>query len=102
MSGDARIGRIWLNSGSQVSSAITIDGAFTGSDTIAIIDVLISGANIPAVDKQILKVKGSGALSSYNRFTLGVARAANHANGGAGTALSGYHIDSDGYLRQDQ
>jgi protocatechuate 3,4-dioxygenase beta subunit len=87
MSGDARIGRIWLSYNSATYfGAITIDDGFSGSDKVAIIDV--SSTSFKGL--QILN--GSAVGSSYNRFTLGVSRSSSTVSG---TALTG-SINSSG------
>jgi hypothetical protein len=99
LSGDARIGRIWIKR-SSVSPAphgnVFIEGTFTGSDTVAILDL---GSTVTALrDKQILQ--GSEVLSSYSRFTLGDFRDYfSTSNGITPIDPNHYAIDSDGYLR---
>jgi hypothetical protein len=91
MSGDARIGRVWLYSYSATYlGTITIDDALSGSDTVATIDLDSKTTGRPVL-------KGDAVASFYDRFVLGNYRMGTTT---AGSALTGYSIDTSGKLQK--
>jgi hypothetical protein len=92
MSGDARINRIWIYD-TSASTAITIADDFSGTDTVAVLDI-----RSPAKGRQILKAAGgySDLATVVTRFTLGNSKSSPSSDG---SAISGLSIGSDGKLK---
>jgi hypothetical protein len=90
MSGEARIDRIWLYDN---SAAVTIVGDFSGSDTVATLD-LKSTSN----GRQVLKAAAgySNLATVVTRFSLGGTRSGNTS---VPSPITSYTIGSDGKLK---
>ncbi|MDR3201346.1 MAG: fibronectin type III domain-containing protein [Spirochaetales bacterium] len=94
MSGSARIDIIGLYNSNPGYSSVDIAGSFTGADTIARID--LAGESTIASWRNLLVLKRADGYTgplSEKRFVLGKDRAKD--------PIKGYHIESDGTLRQN-
>jgi hypothetical protein len=94
-------GSIWDGSSSYTSyAAITIAGDFSGSDTIAVID-LYSENNVAANwlwKSVLLKDAGYTGTIPVSRFSLGNFVSSNYSSDISKTPITNYVINSDGRL----